>query len=88
MVLTGQVVNGEIVLDGASRLPEGSQVRVELTEGDVDEIGPPLEPFDRVKELALLRESIEDMKAGRGRPARVVLKEIAERYNLPLEPGE
>ena len=88
MVLTGQVVNGEIVLDGASRLPEGSQVRVELTEDDVDEIGPPLEPFDRVKELALLRESIEDMKAGRGRPARVVLKEIAERYNLPLEPGE
>ena len=88
MVLTGQVVNGEIVLDGASRLPEGSQVRVELTEGGVDEIGPPLEPFDRLKELAILRGSIEDMKAGRGRPARVVLKEIAERYNLPLEPGE
>lgn len=88
MALTGQVVNGEIVLDGASRLPEGSQVRVELTEDDDDEIGPPLEPFDRVKELAILRESIEDMKAGKGRPARIVLKEIAERYNLPLEPGE
>ena len=88
MVVTGQVVNGKIVLDGASRLPEGSQVRVELTEDDVEEIRPPLEPFDRLQDFAILRESIEDMKAGRGRPARVVLKEIAERYNLPLEPGE
>jgi hypothetical protein len=43
---------------------------------------------DREAELAILRESIEDMKAGRVRPAREVLREIAIRNNLPLEPGE
>ena len=48
----------------------------------------PFGPYDRQVERALLKESIEDMKAGRGRPARLVLKEIAERYNLPLELGE
>jgi hypothetical protein len=55
---------------------------------EADDIGPPPEPYDREKELALLRESLEDVKAGRTRPAREVLKEVALRHNLPLEPGE
>jgi len=35
-----------------------------------DELGVdfPFEPYDRAKELAILRASIEDMKAGRGTP--------------------
>ncbi|MCE9565571.1 MAG: hypothetical protein K8U57_26415 [Planctomycetes bacterium] len=48
---------------------------------------PPVSP-NREVENAALQESIEDMKAGRVRPAREVLKEIAIRHNLPLEPGE
>lgn len=75
MTLEGTVVNGAIVLDGAPTLPEGARVRVELAEGadeldDIDipttgfEYPHPLAPYDREKELALLRESIAEMKAG------------------------
>jgi hypothetical protein len=86
MTLEGTVVNGVIVLDGGARLPEGERVRVELA--DDDDLAPPPEPYDRAKELAILREALEDVKAGRGRLAREVLKELAEKYNLPLAPGE
>lgn len=39
-------------------------MRVELT--DDDDLAPP-EPYDREKELANLRQALEDVKAG-GRP--------------------
>jgi len=89
MTLEGTVVNGMIVLDGTPQLPEGARVRVELAEGeDPDDIGPPPEPYDRAKELAILREALEDVKAGRGTDARQFLKDLAEKHNLPLTPGE
>jgi hypothetical protein len=84
--LEGTVVNGVIVPDGGRPLPEGARVRIELAEAlPADH---PHAPYDRETELAILRESIEEMKAGQVRPAREVLKEIALRHNLPLEPGE
>jgi hypothetical protein len=86
MTLEGTVVNGAIVLDGGAQLPDGVRVRVELT--DPDDLAPPPEPYDREKELAILREALEDVKAGRGVPAREFMKELAVKYNLPLEPGE
>jgi hypothetical protein len=86
MTLEGTVLNGVIVLDGGARLPEGERVRVELV--DDDDLAPPPEPYDREKELAILREALEDVKAGRGRPAREFLKELAEKYDLPLAPRE
>lgn len=75
MTLEGTVVNGAIVLDGAPALPEGARVRVVLSHehdelDDVDipaagfEYPHPLAPYDREKEIALLRESIAEMKAG------------------------
>jgi hypothetical protein len=85
-MLEGTVRNGVIVLDNEVRLPEGARVQVELT--DLDDLVPPPEPYDRAKELAILREALEDVKAGRGRPAREVLKELAAKFNLPLAPGE
>ncbi|MDB5307273.1 MAG: hypothetical protein JWO38_1475 [Gemmataceae bacterium] len=88
MSLEGTVVNGVIVLDAGPPLPEGARVRVELAEEDPDDVGPPPEPYDREKELAILRESLEDAKAGRGVPAREFLKQLAIEHNLPLEPGE
>ena len=88
MTLEGKVVNGVIVLDGESRLPEGARVRVELSEDDYDNIPPPPTTETHEEFLASLREGIEDAKAGRGRPAREVLKEIAIKHNLPLQPGE
>ena len=83
MSLEGTIVNGSIVLDGAPRLPEGLRVRVEFDAEDGDDIGAPPEPYDREEVLASLRESIEDMKAGRGRPFREVMAEIAKEFNLP-----
>jgi hypothetical protein len=87
MTLEGTVVNGVIVLDAAQSLPEGARVRVELAE-DVDDIPPAPSSETREEHLASLREGIEDAKAGGGRPAREVLKEIAHELNLPLRPGE
>lgn len=86
MTLAGTVVNGVIVLDGGMCLPEGERVRVEVA--DDDDLVPPPEPYDRERELAILRASLEDVKAGRGRPAREVLKELAAKFNLPLASGE
>ena len=87
MTLEGIVVNGVVVLDGGAGFPEGARVRVELSE-ELEDRESPYEPYDREQEIAILRESIEDMNAGRVRPAREVLKEMALRHNIPLEPGE
>lgn len=87
VMLEGTVTNGVIVPDGGVQLPEGARVLIELAEDHGGDFPPP-EPYDREKELAILRESIEEARAGKGRPAREFLKEIAEKYNLPLEPGE
>ena len=78
MAFSGTVVNGVIVLEGGMRLPEGVQVQVEL-----DDLAPPLEPYDREMELAILRESLEDVKAGRTVPARQALADIAREFGLP-----
>ena len=53
MTLEGTVVNGLIVLDAGTQLPEGVRVRVELAEDE--DLFPPPEPYDREKELAILR---------------------------------
>jgi hypothetical protein len=87
MTLQGTVINGVIVPDHATPLPEGARVRFELEE--VFEYPHPMAPYDREKELGVLRESIEDMKAGRsGVEAREFLKQLAVERGLPLEPGE
>ncbi len=89
MALEGTVVNGVVVLDAGTRLPEGARVRVELAgEEDDDDLFPPPEPYDREKELAILRRSLEDVKAGRGVEAREFMKKLAEELNLPLLPDE
>jgi hypothetical protein len=85
-MLEGTVVNGVIILDNGAQLPEGARVRVEVA--DPDDQAPPPEPYDRAKELAILRQSMEDVQAGRGKPAREFLKELANELNLPLAPGE
>jgi hypothetical protein len=86
MMIEGTVVNGVIVLAGGARLPEGVRIRVELD--DPDDLAPPIEPYDREQELAILREAQEDVRAGRDIEARQLLKELAEEHNLPLTPGE
>lgn len=86
MALEGTVVNGVIVLTAGAQLPEGAKVLVELADGD--DLAPPPEPDDRDKELAILRESVEDARAGRTRPFEEVMAEVAIRYNLPRQQQE
>lgn len=82
----GTVVNGVIVLDGGARLPEGARVHVEVA--DADDPVPPAEPYDREKELAILREALEDVRAGRGMPFEQFMAELAAKHRLPSLPPE
>ncbi len=86
MTHEGAVVNGVIVLDAGTQLPEGARVRVELAEDE--DCFPPPEPYDREKGLAILREALEDVRADRGTEAREFLKKLAEEHHLPLAPGQ
>ena len=93
MTLEGTVKNGTLVRDDGLRVPEGTRVRFEVIEEfDEDDIDPtdenlpddhPDAPYDREKELAILRESIAEMKAGGGRPFEEVMAEIAAKHGLP-----
>lgn len=80
-MIEGTVTNGMIILDGGTQLPEGARVLIELA--DPDDLAPPSERYDREKELAILREAVEDVRAGRTRPLDEVMTEIAIRHNLP-----
>ena len=86
MTLEGTVVNGVIVLDGGAQLPEGERVRVEVA--DPDDLAPPPEPYDREQELAILREALEDVRAGRGMPFEEFMAKLAKEHNLPPVPPE
>jgi|GEM_PF-4915978 len=73
----------------SQKLPEDTRVRVEFTEADLDDIAPPPTGETREELLVSLRESVSEAKAGRGGvDARQFLKELAEKHNLPLQPGE
>jgi hypothetical protein len=86
MTAEGTVVNGVIVLEGGVRLPEGARVRVEVE--DPDDVAPPLEPYDRQTELAILRAAVEDVRAGRGKPFEEFMAELAAEHQLPPVPPE
>jgi hypothetical protein len=88
MSIEGAVVNGVIVLDGTPQLPDGTRVRVELAESDLDDLEPPPTTETREELLASLRESMEEAENGGGVNARQFLKELAKKHNLPLQPGE
>jgi hypothetical protein len=85
MALEGTVVNGTIVLDGGVKLPEGARVQVELADADCT---PPTEPYEREKELAILREALDDVRAGRGVPFEQFMTELAAEHKLPPVPPE
>lgn len=65
MVAQGTVANGVVRLDPGSAFPDGARVRVELA---ID--SPPREPDLKTA----LRESLDDLAAGRTYCAREVLK--------------
>ena len=96
MELEGTVIDGAVIPDSGLRLPEGARVRFELVEElDEDDLelpdpslppDHPDAPYNREVELAILRESIAEMKAGGGRPWREVLEELSLKHGLdPLQ---
>jgi hypothetical protein len=99
VVVEGRVVNGVVVLADGSQLPEGARVRLKVV-AEADEDDPeldqlivpdpslppdhPLAPYNREIELAILRASIEAMKAGEvGMPLEEAMAKIAAELNLP-----
>lgn len=62
MLLEGTVVNGHVQLDEPTSLPDGTRVSVEPVEKY--EYPHPMAPYDREKELALLRQAYADVQAG------------------------
>jgi len=85
-MITGTVVNGAVVLDAGTRLPEGARVNLEL----IEEFPPdhPMAPYDRQTELAILRESIESVKSGEVCiPLREGFETLSRKHGLgPLLP--
>ena len=87
MTLEGTVVDGKIVLDGGSALPEGARVRVEPTGNyaeDWEMVPPPPTTETREEFLASLRESIAAMEAGeKGKSVAEVFDEIDRELGRP-----
>ena len=83
MTVEGVVVGGRVEFETPLGVPDGTKVQVDVPERWS------FEENDRETELAILRESIADAKAGRGGvEARAFLRQLAIDHNLPLLPGE
>jgi hypothetical protein len=77
MELSGTIRGGTVVLDTPASFPDGTRVVVYHA--------PP--PYDREAELAILRESIEDMAAGRGVDFYEFMDQLAAEMGFePLPP--
>jgi len=63
MAITGTVVNGAIVPDEGGRLREGAKYYLEPVEGDLPP-DHPMAPYDREREIAIIRASILDEEPG------------------------
>ncbi len=71
MKLLGTIVNGRVELDTPTDLPDWTRVVSleaeefeDLEDEEVYEYPHPLAPYDREKEIALLRERIAEVEAG------------------------
>lgn len=84
MTITGIVQNGRVEFDEPLTWPDGSRVTLALDEDEVFEYPHPMTPYDREKEIELLKESIEDMKAGRVMPVEEAMRRISIELGLPV----
>ena len=85
MAITGTVLNGRVEFDEPVAWPDGTRVTLELDEVEVFEYPHPMAPYDREKEMELLKQSVEDMKAGRVRNAFEVLEELKRELEENVE---
>ena len=72
MSLRARVKNGRLVLDEATDLPEGSEVRLLLGDDEED-----WQPSDA--QVAALQKSVAQAERGEVVPAEVVLRELRAR---------
>ena len=86
MAIAGTIQNGQVQLDQPADMPDGT--RVTLLREEVYEYPHPYAPYDREKEIALIRESIAMMEAGeRGRDFEEVFDEIEKELDQPIQAG-
>jgi hypothetical protein len=78
MNATGTMVDGKVELDEPGAFPDGMKVR----------IGPALPVESEEEWLQSLREAHAESLTMPGRPIRELLKDMAIRHGLPLDPGE
>jgi hypothetical protein len=85
MTLTGTIRNGRVELDEPTDLPDGTRVTAEVVAPDeVFGYPHPLAPYDRVKEIALLREAYAEVKAGvPGMTLEQFAAEFEKKHGLP-----
>ena len=85
MTLEGTIINGVVVFDGDTKVPEGAKVRVDFAaDAETLEYPHPLATYDRKKEVALLRDRIANRDAGGpGIPLKEAMTRIAAELNLP-----
>jgi hypothetical protein len=89
MSVEGTIVNGVVVLDRPALFPEGARVRVDFAEDEKLEYPHPMAPYDREKEIALLKESHEQYLAGvPGTSLEEVEAEMAREFGFPPLPRE
>lgn len=83
MVQHGTVRNGVIVPDAPVGLADGTRVVFEPAPADwPDDLDhPPAETHE--EHIAILRQSVEDKNAGRGRPLAEVMADITAEFGLP-----
>ena len=71
MTLRARVLNGRLVLDEPTDLPEGSEVELAVVDG-----GDALDDDDRSRLHAALETSEEEFRVGLGIPAAEVIAEL------------
>ena len=82
MTISGTIIKGQVHLDCPSELPDGT--RVTLRREERYEYPHPMAPYDREKEIALLRESLALMDAGDiGRSVAEVFADIEKSFDYP-----
>ena len=104
MTISGTVVNGAVVPDAGTHLPEGARIQMTFVDTEqielemdgwsnpVDSTLPlshPMAPYNREVEIAIVRESIESVKHGEvGTPLRRAFEELSRKHGLGPLPQE
>ena len=87
MTMTGTVIDGAVIPDVGTHLPEGARVNLEIVyELPADH---PMAPYNRAVEMAILKESLESVKNGEVCiPLRQAFEELSKKHGLGPMPPE